>query len=337
MHRERIYRRPGSLLYWADVPGEGPVCLETANLFLARQRAERRHGARDPDPPSAADVAPLASPPVPTVTFALAEHLQRSAPDLAAMTRQIYLEKAGQLRRLLGDVPLSELTRGHIDEYAAARRGEGVSDETIRKELVLLRASLRTLRDLCLLPIPLEPLFPKLRSRYVPRQRWLEPSEYAALVGKLSPSRQLYVQVACYTGARRGELERMQAEDIDWGRGMIRLRGTKNEKAARFVPLHAELLAALAPFRGKAGRLLRPWENVCRDLALACAKAKIPPVTPNDLRRTFASWLVQQGAPTFTVTKLMGHATEKMIHLTYGHLNAPALVAAIDLLPSWKN
>ena len=101
--------------------------------------------------------------------------------------------------------------------------------------------------------------------------------------------------------------------------------------------LHAELLAALDPLRGKVGRVLRPWENVCRDLAVACGKAKIPPVTPNDLRRTFASWLVQQGAPTFTVTKLMGHATEKMIHLTYGHLNAPALVAAIDLLPSWKN
>ena len=39
------------------------------------------------------------------------------------------------------------------------------------------------------------------------------------------------------------------------------------------------------------------WPSVGRDLPKACAIAGIEKVTPNDLRRTYASWLVNAGAP----------------------------------------
>ncbi|MGH7179913.1 MAG: tyrosine-type recombinase/integrase, partial [Tepidisphaeraceae bacterium] len=57
---------------------------------------------------------------------------------------------------------------------------------------------------------------------------------------------------------------------------------------------------------------------------------------PNDLRRTFASWLVQQGVPLLTVATLMGHSSTRMVERVYGRLSKQNLDSAIALLPSFR-
>jgi hypothetical protein len=47
--------------------------------------------------------------------------------------------------------------------------------------------------------------------------------------------------------------------------------------------------------------------------------------TANDLRRTFAQWMRQAGAPLELVAPMMGHATTKMLELVYGRLDAASL------------
>lgn len=59
----------------------------------------------------------------------------------------------------------------------------------------------------------------------------------------------------------------------------------------------------------------------------------MPRVTPNDLRRTFASWLVQARETNFVVSRLLGHSTTKMVDLVYGQLSAESLRIAINKLP----
>ncbi len=49
--------------------------------------------------------------------------------------------------------------------------------------------------------------------------------------------------------------------------------------------------------------------NVGRDLPRACERAGVPRCTPNDLRRTFASWLVQAGESLLVVSRLLGHGS----------------------------
>jgi integrase len=46
---------------------------------------------------------------------------------------------------------------------------------------------------------------------------------------------------------------------------------------------------------------VQPWVNVRRDLAAACRRAGIERVTPNDLRRTFASGMKQGGEDSAVV------------------------------------
>jgi integrase len=42
--------------------------------------------------------------------------------------------------------------------------------------------------------------------------------------------------------------------------------------------------------------------------------------TPNDLRRTYASWLVNAGAPLKVVANLLGHSSTRMVDLVYGRV-----------------
>jgi integrase len=59
--------------------------------------------------------------------------------------------------------------------------------------------------------------------------------------------------------------------------------------------------------QGVEGLLFLPWQNVRRDLAQACDRAGIEPCTPNDLRRTCATWLRQAGAAPDLIAPVMGH------------------------------
>jgi integrase len=61
----------------------------------------------------------------------------------------------------------------------------------------------------------------------------------------------------------------------------------------------------------------------------------IPFVSPNDLRRTFASWLVQNGVPLLTVATLLGHSSTRMVEKVYGRLSAKNMDDAIAALPAF--
>lgn len=349
--RSEPYRRPGSLLYYLDVPqadgSSSPVCLDTAELaeawHLAAQHSAAAASAHPPAPQSQQTalqlyaVAPSRLPPG-SVHWALAEHLQRRAPDLAPATRTMYAGQAGTLARLLGERSMISLTHQDIQQYTHNRLAERVTRETVRKELVLLRSALRTAYFIGHAVPDLLLLFPKLAAHYVPRQRWLTSEQFFALAEILPPHRRRYLYVACYTGGRRSELEALRGKDIDWHRASVYLRGTKTDQAARHVPLHPHLAEFLrAEFVHADSRVLQPWANVCRDLASACESLGVHPVTPNDLRRTFGSWLVQNNVSAHIVAKLMGHTTEKMVNLVYGHLDDQALRRAVEHLPKPKD
>jgi hypothetical protein len=59
----------------------------------------------------------------------------------------------------------------------------------------------------------------------------------------------------------------------------------------------------------------------------------VPRVTLNDLRRTFASWLVQAGVSLYVVSRLLGHKSTRMVELVYGQLDEATLANAIARLP----
>jgi len=120
-----------------------------------------------------------------------------------------------------------------------------------------------------------------------------------------------------------------------WLAKRIRMCGTKTGAADRHVPLLPALEAVLLRSRQSSGYVVGEWGNVRRDLHAACGgrRANIPPCSPNDLRRTFASWLKQDGVDGAIVARLLGHSSTRMVDLVYGQIDTATLARALLRLP----
>ena len=57
------------------------------------------------------------------------------------------------------------------------------------------------------------------------------------------------------------------------------------------------------------------------------------PVCANDLRRTFCSWMKQDGVDSMVVAEMMGHGSTRMIELVYGRLDMDSKRRAMASLP----
>lgn len=310
----RLYQRrkaSGAVVWWASWTEGGRTirrstrCTTRAAAELVTARWERERI----DPVYAAsNEATLNSE---WVTF-IAEC---RADRLAEGTLLMYRQKAGNLMRLLGaETRLAALDAAMVGGYVNARREEGAVDSTIYKEWITLRgilSSARHRRRFALDPAVLKP--PRLVPNYVPRERWLSREEAAKLLGKLSPSRREVVAFVISTGARRKEWNRAIAGDIDRKAWTVHLHGTKTDASDRTIPVPSHfrqyLTAIEPPFRS--------WGNARRDLAVACKALGMKPVTWNDLRRTFASQLVEDGVAPHIVAKLLGHKSTAMVDRVY--------------------
>jgi Phage integrase family len=107
------------------------------------------------------------------------------------------------------------------------------------------------------------------------------------------------------------------------GLATVLLRGAKRKTRFRTVPIvspaqRSLLEHALEHAGGTERALFTTWRNVRRDLAEACERAGIERCSPNDLRRTFASWQVEAGVPLFPIAQAMGHKDTRMLERVYG-------------------
>lgn len=269
-----------------------------------------------------------------TVEDALEYFVSEGLGDRAAATADQYTRKAGHLLRLLGGVSRVELSRDHVQAFINRRLEEGAARGTLTKELVVLRLALKLDYERGRLAVHPAALIPRFRSPYVPKDRYLTEKEYARLLGVLPEERRLWLQIAVLTGARYSEIERLRWEEhVNLDAAWILLPGTKTAKARRRVPIAPPLLEVLAAEQRRTGTLVEPWGNVRRDLAAACAALGIPRVSPNDLRRTFGSWLKQRSVDSAVVARLMGHGSTRMVDLVYGKLDQATLQRAVELLP----
>lgn len=243
----------------------------------------------------------------------------------AVHTWRFYRSKAGHLMRVLGDVAIASIDRTRCMQYVAVRKQEGAAANTVIKELTTLRRVLGEARNRETWTGDLRQVIPTLKTDYVPRSRFLTRHEFVQLMQRLPPKRQLWAAVACYAGLRRSEVEGLQWSDFHGA--TIHVRATKTKP--RDVPVAQGLVPFLA---GGNGPVVEPWGNVVRDLAVACQAARVAPATPNDLRRTFGSWLAQSGSPAYVIAKLMGNSV-RMVERVYGHLLVENYQAAIAGLP----
>jgi integrase len=180
---------------------------------------------------------------------------------------------------------------------------------------------------------------------------WEPPHSEAFLlkVRELRPSWYAFFLCALRTGLRAGELFALRWQDVDLVKGVIRVTwnythgrlGSPKSGRGRTVQMSPELRAALVAHRHLQGELVFPWNdgsylntNRVKHPFRTCTRAAgIPEIRLHDLRHTFASQLVMQGAPLRVVQELLGHADISMT-MRYSHLGPNAAVAYVQALDS---
>lgn len=86
---------------------------------------------------------------------------------------------------------------------------------------------------------------------------------------------------------------------------------------------------AMEHAQGTDGKLFRFDGGFHTALERACNDEidPMPRCTPNDLRRTFAHWLRDQGVPIELIAPAMGHSDTRMVERVYGRIPTDVLAA----------
>lgn len=326
----RLYKR--GKIWWACVRGPEGTTVRISTKCKDRKAAGRRADEQERE---WADPAYLAS--KITVTDALENAItDRESRGRSSATIGYYGTKGSQVARVLGgDTPLAHVDARAVDRLIATRLGEGVARSTVAKELGVLRVALRhAYRRGEYRTDPAKVLPNDFGAAYVPRTTWLTPAQLEALLWCLPRARAGHVAWIVATATRLSESLRARPEDVT--ERAVHVRGTKTATSLRTIPittiarplLDLALLAAARP--EKTGTLFATWGNVRRDLHVACDKAGVPRVSPNDLRRTCAKWLRNAGVPTDAIGGMLGHADSRMVERVYGRLDTADLGRLIE-------
>ncbi|OOY18271.1 site-specific integrase [Thioclava sp. DLFJ4-1] len=174
----------------------------------------------------------------------------------------------------------------------------------------------------------------------VPRQIFLTRAQCRELIAACRPDLADLVRAALYTGCRVSELSALRVCDVGKDIFGIYVSSPKGWRP-RYVYLPEEgmrfFLAKCAGkadddivFRTGAGQI---WKTRHRHLFKAAVeKAGLPhEFVFHGLRHTYASQLVQAGAPLAIVARQLGHANTDTVSRTYGHLSCESIERELAL------
>lgn len=152
----------------------------------------------------------------------------------------------------------------------------------------------------------------------------------------------MFFSIMAYTGMRPGEVAKLRANDIDFGREVFIVGDTKTNDF-RFVPISPNLILPLKKHLKEYSPLLFPGYNKERPLYQSAWSTnfkkrikrlgiKRTNLTPNSLRHSFITRLLEEDVNIFKVQKMVGH---KRIETTahYTHLTTKDIIKAIKKDP----
>jgi len=259
----------------------------------------------------------------------------------------------GIFKRHFAGKYLHEIKEKEIDDFILTRRDTPTKRGNKKRKGYSVNREVNDLSPIFTLAIRRDLIDknPCSRARKFPeskgRVRYLTTEEASTLLdlARRSASKDVYliILLALETGMRRGEIFNLRWDDLDFNRGQIWVRESKNGDS-RHAPMRPRSKEALLRrvrridcdfiFPGIAGKV-RASAGMSETFINLFDRAGIKDFRFHDLRHTFASHLVMGGVDLFTVGKLLGHRHTKMT-ARYSHLSEGYLHKAVDNLPDWE-
>ena len=147
-----------------------------------------------------------------------------------------------QFIKILGDIPVAELTPAKVEEYKAARLSE-VKASTVNIEIRVLNTALSQAATLGWLKGIPQQHFKQIRQPEPEPPRWLNPDEIQQLLGVCDEEFRFFLQFLLNTGCRRNEALGVTWEDVDLKKRQIVIRGRIGKMGKRrTIPINDTLL-----------------------------------------------------------------------------------------------
>lgn len=257
--------------------------------------------------------------------------------EYSKSNKESYRRDEGMVRRHLlpafGRKHLDTITTWDIEKFKAKRKNE-VKPASVNREI----ACLKTIFNKAILwgmtkDNPVRGI--KTLHENNERVRYLERDEIPKLLAECAEHLRPIVITALNTGMRQGEIFRLEWDVIDFQRGQIHVRKTKNGES-RVLEMNSPLSSTLRQIRRRPqypqvflGRTGKPVKDCRTAFENAVRRAGITDFTFHDLRHTFASHHVMNGTDLLTLKELLGHKNLQMT-MRYAHLSQQHKKKAVE-------
>ncbi len=234
------------------------------------------------------------------------------------------LNRLQHLNQFFGSEDLASITERRIVDYQDHRLRKGRRSSTVNSEVCTLMKVLRwAARNKLLAEVPTVEQIPEER-REVPIPT---PQEVQRLIDVLPSSARPVVWFIAETGCRSGEAFNLTWDCVDEVNGWIEFKAKegwtpKTRQSHRRILIGGGLLEAIRSLP-KVGTYVfpstddpnKPRNNVKKALASAVIRAGLTlrdgrpmKVTPQVLRKAYATWQAMNGTPQRVLQALLGHA-----------------------------
>jgi len=237
-----------------------------------------------------------------------------------------------------GDVQLAEISSFQVEGYKAARLKENLKPSTVNRCLAILRKMFNLAAEWGYLQEHQKPKFKLFSEKDNRKERILTRDEESKLFKTSAPHLRPILTLALHSGMRLGEILGLAWTQVDFRKGLIRIERTKSG-LSRLIPINSVLYEELKALKGysassflfRNAKTEKPLTSVKTAFLAACRRAGIVGLRFHDLRHTFASRLVENGADLITVKELLGHSSVKITE-RYTHSQSEQKKNAVELL-----
>jgi integrase len=227
---------------------------------------------------------------------------------------------------MFGKLPLRSIKSADIERFKTLRMGTPTIHGTIRKpatvhrELAIISKvfSMAVNNDLCdYNPVARidKPKFDNVQNRI------LHSEDERRLFGNIHGewTRDVCL-MALNTGLRQNDILGLERKHIDWNENTIRLVQGKTSRG-HVLPMNDTVRSILKSRWDNGSKYFfpspktgKPQGSVRHSLERACLRAGIPKLTIRDLRRSFGTRVIMEGADAVTAARLLGHSDQRSIH-----------------------
>ncbi len=260
----------------------------------------------------------------------------REAKKVQGVTEGTLYEIALSLRnfeRLVGKCNSKQITQQVVDKFIL-ERGTEVKRPTLNKDIRNLKTFINWCRGNRYLNGNIKIKELKEDERPVKSLNSMQIKKLLSAAEAYQTMR-LRILLALGAGLRRGDIEALKIDDVDFTNSYITTTSKKTRKSMGSRPVSASVIKELRIYADGLNSEQRKlfnknfshkrWKKICKE-------AGSPDLKFHDLRKTFGSMLAQNGVSTAVTQRLLEHSSPNLTNKIYTNVD-PVLRQSVNKLP----